>query len=57
MVASEYVGSKDKDKTLLYTFFALSFISLSLMLTIGYFSMKTVLFILGLMQVGLIDSR
>ena len=52
MFASEYVGSKDKEKTLHYTFCALSFVTLTLVLTIGYFSMKTVLFVLGLIQVA-----
>ena len=49
LTASGYFGSQNK--SLRHTFTFLSFFSLTLILTIGYFSMKTVLLILGLLQV------
>eukprot|EP00800_Vazella_pourtalesii_P015780 TRINITY_DN4342_c0_g1_i5.p1 TRINITY_DN4342_c0_g1~~TRINITY_DN4342_c0_g1_i5.p1 ORF type:complete len:1829 (-),score=335.50 TRINITY_DN4342_c0_g1_i5:43-5529(-) len=49
LTASGYFGSQNK--SLRHTFTFLSFFSLTLILTIGYFSMKTVLLILGLLQI------
>ena len=49
LTASGYFGSQNS--SLRHTFTFLSFFSLTLILTVGYFSMKTVLLILGLLQV------
>ncbi|KAI6654157.1 Inositol 1,4,5-trisphosphate receptor 1 isoform [Oopsacas minuta] len=49
LTASGYFGSERK--SLRYAFTFLSFFSLTLILTIGYFSMRTVLLILGLLQI------
>ena len=49
LTASGYFGSHNS--SLRHTFTFLSFFSLTLILTVGYFSMKTVLLILGLLQV------